>query len=108
MYNENIIYRIALLQEQIYNLEKSGHFTEKEIDSKSAPLRMELAILQNTLSLSKFSKSIYKFGLTFLEFQEASAKFEECMNKALATDKKNALDIEVIGAEILTPNHQEA
>lgn len=100
--------KIELVQEQIENLFVSGHFTEKEIDSKSAPLRMELAILKNTLSLSKFSKSIYKFGLTFIEFQEASAQFEECMNKALATDKKNILDITVIDAEILTPNHQEA
>lgn len=100
--------KIELVQEQIENLFVSGHFTEKEIDSKAAPLRMELAILKNKLSLSKFSKSIYKFGLTFIEFQEASAQFEECMNKALATDKKHTHDITVIDAEIVTPNHQEA
>jgi hypothetical protein len=49
MYNENIIYRIALLQEQIYNLEKSGHFTEKEMDSQTFTLRSEIEALQSNV-----------------------------------------------------------
>jgi hypothetical protein len=46
MSNENIISRIPLLQDQIDNLEKSGHFTEKEMDSKTFPIREELEALQ--------------------------------------------------------------
>lgn len=45
MSNENIISRIALLQEQIYNLENSGHFTEKEMDSQTFVLRSEIEAL---------------------------------------------------------------
>ncbi len=46
MSNENIISRIALIKEQIDNLEKSGYFTEKEMDSKTFSLREELHALQ--------------------------------------------------------------
>lgn len=45
MSNENIISRIALLQEQIDNLEKSGHFTEKEMDSQTFAFRSEIEAL---------------------------------------------------------------
>jgi uncharacterized coiled-coil protein SlyX len=45
MSNESIIFRIALLQEQIYNLEKSGHFTEKEMDSQTFAFRAEIEAL---------------------------------------------------------------
>lgn len=45
MYHENIISRIALLQEQIDNLEKSGHFTEKEMDSQTFAFRSEIEAL---------------------------------------------------------------
>ena len=46
MSNENIISQIALLQEQIDNLEKSGHFTEKEMDSQTFAFRTEIEALQ--------------------------------------------------------------
>ncbi|MFV5696660.1 hypothetical protein ACM55G_14620 [Flavobacterium sp. LB3P122] len=46
MSNENIISRIALLQEQIDNLEKSGHFTEKEMDSQTFAFRTEIEALK--------------------------------------------------------------
>lgn len=99
--------KIELLQEQIHSIEKRGFFTEKDMDSKAAPLRMELAILQQSLALSIFSKSIYKYGLTLIEYTEASEKFSAFM------DKMNKLikvpnDIVVVDAEILTQNHQEA
>jgi hypothetical protein len=47
MSDEIIISRIALLQEQIDNLEKSGHFTEKEMDAQTFSLREELQALQS-------------------------------------------------------------
>ena len=37
--------KIELLEEQIANLERSGFFTEKEIDRLSAPLKVELETL---------------------------------------------------------------
>lgn len=49
MSNEKINSQIALLQEQIYNLEQSGHFTEKEMDSQSFALRQEIEALQSQL-----------------------------------------------------------
>ena len=41
--------KIELIEEQINNLEKSGFFTEKEMDRLCAPLRLEL----NTLNIEK-------------------------------------------------------
>lgn len=49
MSNEKINSQIALLQEQIYNLEQSGHFTEKEMDSQTFALRQEIEALQSQL-----------------------------------------------------------
>lgn len=49
MSTENIISQIALLQEQIYNLEQSGHFTEKEMDSQTFAFRTEIEYLQSQL-----------------------------------------------------------
>jgi hypothetical protein len=46
MSNEKINSQIALLQEQIYNLEQSGHFTEKEMDSKTVTFRNEIETLK--------------------------------------------------------------
>lgn len=49
MSNEKINSQIALLQEQIYNLEQSGHFTEKQMDSQTFALRTEIETLQSQL-----------------------------------------------------------
>ena len=49
MSNEKINSQIALLQEQIYNLEQSGHFTEKEMDSKTFTFRTEIETLKAQL-----------------------------------------------------------
>lgn len=49
MSNEKINSQIALLQEQIYNLEQSGHFTEKEMDSKTFAFRSEIENLKSQL-----------------------------------------------------------
>jgi uncharacterized small protein (DUF1192 family) len=49
MSNEKINSQIALLQEQIYNLEQSGHFTEKEMDSKTFTFRNEIETLKAQL-----------------------------------------------------------
>jgi hypothetical protein len=61
--------KIELLKEQIDNLEKSGFFTEKEMDKYSFLLRNEI----------------------------------EAYERQLGYDEINVID-----AQILTPNHQEA
>jgi hypothetical protein len=45
--------KIELIEEQINNLEKSGFFTEKEMDRLCAPLRLELEIINSEISTKK-------------------------------------------------------
>lgn len=49
--------KIELLQEQIENLERSGHFTESEIDRAVFSLKTELAIYELAASHLKISDS---------------------------------------------------
>lgn len=80
--------KIELLQAQIDNLEKSGFFTEKEINQKSISLKAQLSLLENIQSLRNFAKVANFTADNLMKCFEA---FEN-MNKP----------------EILTPNHQEA
>jgi hypothetical protein len=132
MLDETLISKIELLQEQIDNLEKSGFFTEKEMDKLSSPLRTELNLFQtqktaleykmlgetqrilglSATDLSDFGKKLREvfdpftvpnyYGMSDEEYETAKAKH----NNFFAPLKE--FDIEVIDAEILTPNHQEA
>jgi len=61
MPNDIIHSKIELLEEQIENIERSGHFTEKEIDRLSAPMRSELAILKEHLPM---------YGMTLEQYNE--------------------------------------
>jgi hypothetical protein len=81
--------KIELLQEQIDNLEKSGFFTEKEMDKLSFPLKMEQTALQIQLTATEY-------GLTFRQ-----AIF-------FVPSKYRIFDINVIDAQVLTPNYQPA
>jgi len=107
MSTDTITPQIELLQEQIESIERSGHFTEKEIDSKAAPLRMELAILQHTKAHQEFSNSVYKYGMSLEAFLEGTKGFDKCFAQ-MPKPPKSIMDIEVNDAEILTPNHTEA
>jgi hypothetical protein len=100
--------KIDLLQEQIDSIEKSGFYTEKEIDSKVYPYRIELEILKYQLSFSKLSKSIHKYEINLIQIAEGASKFRECVAKMEATNEKRILNMNVIDAQILTPNQQEA
>lgn len=145
MLDEKLQSKIDLLQEQIDNLEKSGHYTEAEIQVKTKPLKKELDLINDSLSyeflniqeLRQLSQRIHnaivtkhssgtgfvtkvssafmtmkkeveeyispnKYGMSDEEYEAAKAKH----NNFFAPIK--AFDIEVIDAEILTPNHQEA
>ena len=145
MLDEKLQSKIDLLQEQIDNLEKSGHYTEAEIQVKTKPLKKELDLINDSLSyeflniqeLRQLSQRIHnaivtkhssgtgfvtkvssafmtmkkgveeyispnKYGMSDEEYEAAKAKH----NNFFAPIK--AFDIEVVDAEILTPNHQEA
>jgi hypothetical protein len=132
MSNETLISKIELLQEQIDNLEKSGFFTEKEMDKLSSPLRLELNLLQTqkmALENEIFGENQRILGVSPTDLSDLVKEFRECFNPSTipnqygmsdqeyadAKYKHNsffapikALEIEVIDAEILTPNYQEA
>lgn len=103
MSNDTIDSRIELLQEQIESIERSGHFTEKEIDSKAAPLRMELSTLKMQQSTSELIDAHEKYGMTLESYQEGLKAFIKCFSQMPKLPKK-ITDIEVVDAEILTPN----
>jgi hypothetical protein len=87
MITDTITPKIELLQEQIDNIEKSGYYTEKEIDAKIKVLKTQLSYLKTELAANKLAIS-----------------FEHV---ATAMDKIY-LDKEVIDPEIMNPNsHKE-
>ena len=79
--------KIELLQEQIDNLEKSGFFTETEMDKYSVFYRAEMSLLKKQLAHRSLANSTIKSAEAIIEFVKT---------------------ISVIDAQILTPNHQEA
>ena len=103
---DTITPRIELLQEQIENLEKSGYFTEKET-AAAAPLRMELASLKALESTREMALAIQNYGMTLESYTEGLKAFNEAFAK-LKDLPQSLLDIEVIDAEILTPNSIKA
>lgn len=107
MSNDTLSSKIELLQEQIDNLEKSGHFTEKEINSKVAPLRMELASLKTLQSTREMALAIQNYGMTLESYTEGLKAWNETFAK-LKDLPQSHLEIEVIDAEILSPNNIKA
>ncbi len=104
MSNDTITQRIDLLQEQIDNLEKSGFFTEKEMDKLAFPLRQELTSLKKQLNDAYVDEAAKQYGLTPEQMVEGRRVFSELWAKIDAL-KNPIFNIEVIVAEILTPNH---
>lgn len=104
MSNKTLLPQIALLQEQINNFEKSGFFTEKEIDSKTFPLRIELASLKMQQSFLEASESMCRFGMSLDSYIEGQKEFNECFSNL-----KNVSinDIHVVDAQIINANNQE-
>lgn len=104
MSNDTLAPRIDLLQEQIENLVNSGYFTEKEMDKLSFPLREELDSLKRQLTEVYVDEANLQYGLTPAQMEEGRKVFNNLW-KALDWCKNPILDIQVIDAEILTPNH---
>lgn len=83
MSNDIIHSKIELLEEQIENFERSGYFTESEINRFSAPLREELETLKNQINL---------YGMTPEQYNEGrkihSLWFSQIPSPALANTRK--------------------
>ena len=103
MSNDTLASKIELLQEQIHNLQYSGHFTEKEIDTQSYPLRQELEALKRQLTHSNINEAGFYHGLTPIQMEEGRRVFSEIW-KQLDSFINPIFEIQVIDAEILTPN----
>lgn len=121
MTNELLSSKIELLQEQIDNLEKSGHFTEQEINSRSIPLNALLSVYQKASELytiSKYAKkaadsimeftkacdqrssvSHLNFGMTKQSYEEGDKIHNHCFDKMI---KARPNYITVVAAEIIT------
>jgi len=103
MSNDTLQPKIELLEEQIENFERSGYFTDAEINRMVAPLRMELATfkLQQHSNLNEVAKA---FGISTEQLVEGRRIFAELWSK-MDNFLNPVFNIEVIDAEILTPNH---
>jgi hypothetical protein len=114
--------KIELLEEQIDNLEKSGFFTEQEINSRSISIRAHLSLLKNVLQLYKTSReaktaadAMLKLGRSFDEIESLVMLNFEITKESYEAGKKihemyfsTINPIPVKPLEILTPIQQEA
>ena len=69
MSDELLSHKINLIQDQIDNLERSGFFTEKEMDQATASLKMQLAILKEAKAFADFKKSLRQANESFSMMQ---------------------------------------
>ena len=114
--------KIDLCQEQIDNLEYSGHFTDKEIEEQSEPIKSKLALLKTVKQFRILSEVAKTAANIINEFIEATEKDEmpphikygmtlESYEEGLKNHEdfiKGLQNIKVNKPEILTPNQQEA
>lgn len=69
MSDELLQHKIDLIQAQIDNLERSGFFTEKEMDQATASLRMQLAILKEAKVFAELKKTMHESNQGFSMMQ---------------------------------------
>jgi prefoldin subunit 5 len=69
MSDELLQHKIDLLQEQIDNLERSGFFTEKEMDNAVRSLRVELETYKLSKAFSNFKKALNSANENFSTMQ---------------------------------------
>ena len=65
MSDELLSHKINLIQDQIDNLERSGFFTEKEMDNASRSLRVELETYKLSKAFSDFKKALTSANESF-------------------------------------------
>ena len=76
MSDELLSHKINLIQDQIDNLERSGFFTEKEMDQATASLKMQLAILKEAKAFADFVVNCFQnciFTYDSQQLQETGA-----------------------------------
>lgn len=74
MLNETICHQIALLEEQIFNLQHSGFFTEKQMDAKIHGFQTEIENLQSqVLPLETV------LGVSETELQQLTTLLQDCV-----------------------------
>lgn len=111
MSNDLLIPKIELLQEQIDNLEKSGFFTDAEIEKYAKYFRSQIAILQCHKAINDFCYSVQKalvalqsfpkkplYGMTPEDYAEGMKYHNECFDQIKGVDVNN---IEVNEPEIV-------
>ncbi|MFA9191101.1 hypothetical protein AAGV28_06930 [Flavobacterium sp. FZUC8N2.13] len=69
---EELQSKIDLYQEQIDNLNQSGHFTDKEIETQSIPLKAKLSILKSVKALRVLSIESDEAANKMMEFFDAA------------------------------------
>lgn len=111
MSNENLESKIELLQDQIENLERSGFFTEAEIDRAVLSLKIEMKIYEQHLATHEFSESLKNTSVRFTAFGKAlygmnSSDIMKGMQYHLDSieeaTQKRIPNIEVVDAKILS------
>jgi hypothetical protein len=120
MTNEFLAPKIELLEEQIENLERSGYFTESEIDRAVVSLRSELELYKKhlsycdlantgkdaTLDIHAFGKAIGLARLAVANYGMSDEEYEEGRRKHIELFEKNQANIDVVDADILTPSYR--
>ena len=107
MLEDLLISKIELVQEQIESLEKSGFYTEKEMDQRSYPLRRELELLQSQISITETSKTAANYGISIEKMIEGRKRFNECFAK-LKEARKDFFNVKTSDAKRLAIDKQEA
>lgn len=103
MLNEKLKLKIELLEEQLENVERSGFYSEQQIDIISATLRYELRVIQNLTALEFLSlKELHEIRRQIDDvIRNTSLKTKSPPNFKFSDLKKN-LD------KMLFPNPQRA
>lgn len=114
--------KIELLEEQIENLERSGFFTENEIDRAAISLRSELEMYNMhllycdssvpavipTTSIQGFGEAIGFAVLAPANYGMSDEKYEEGRKKHVALflqmQAEKYANIEAVDAQVITPN----
>lgn len=118
MPTDTIISKLELREAQLKNLEKSGFFTDKEIEKQAPSLRLEIAYLRASIQfinhselLATMAENFVKqaslinvqpslYGMTPQQYEEGKKIHDSLFSPINA--------ITVAHAQILTPNQQEA
>lgn len=93
MSNDGLTSKIELLEEQIENLERSGFFTELEMDRATISLKAELDFYK--LEYSKHTNAEFKkkskplYGMTHEDYADGMKIHNECFSQMPTNKNQN-------------------